>query len=73
MSNDVAASMDQDFSNTPGGCHRGFFRPGPVVNRARGRGRRTFFQVMCRTPSGMPTRVDSYVEVGTNPLIQRSP
>jgi len=30
MSNDVAASMDQDFSNTPGGCHRGFFasRPG---------------------------------------------
>ncbi len=33
MSNDVAASMGQDFSNTPGVMHRGFLRRGESVIR----------------------------------------
>jgi len=32
MSNDVAASMGQDFSNTPGAKHRGFLRHGEFVD-----------------------------------------
>ncbi len=44
MSNDVAASMGQDFSNTPGAMHRGFLRPGPVPHGAFTRNIGDFFK-----------------------------